>query len=786
MVMLRFWLCVGLLALAGSVFFTRVVPSLRVETDLLDLLPQRQSESHLDAALEEFSAAFSHKILFLVGARERTAAGEGAVAFARVLETSRAFTNVRATLSGDVRAAADLYLEHRFHLLPESVRVALANGQAARVERAALQSLFTPVGFAKPFGVARDPLGLGSTYLLEQAPSWGAARLDGAQLVVRGQSEGDRNWYVLVPAEVVGSPFAVDVQEHALAAIRDASAAAGKAAGADVSLLSSGTLPHAAAATAAARQEVQVFSTIGTVFVLAMLLSLFRSWRAPALGVLALAAGACVGISVTHFVFGELHLVALVFGSSLIGVAIDYSMHYFSDQFRQEGAWNVDSTLAHVSRPIVLGLAATLLGFLGLLVLPFPGLQQMAAISLAGLPVACGCVLCLYPVLGDRRAARLPAWCARLLDFLERVTRQRQSRRTAIVMAMGLLLLVILGGTRIQFQDDIRQLQPRFGDLAQQERTVRELLRSSTESALFVVSGADADTVLRNEERLTAVLDRLVREEALLNYVAVSRSLPSVEKQRESLSLLARSVYAPDGVLPSVMRTAGFEESAIDAQLADFARGHNPLLPAEWLEHPASVSLRSLWLGARDGQYATVVTLGGIRDIDALQRIDGTLPGVQFVDRVRDISRTLQTYREAVLGVLAAAYVILLVALAIRYGLRDAWRMLLPPVGAAAITLATLGWVGVPVTLFTAIALLLLLGMGVDYAIFLREAREQRRTALLAVTLSAVTTAFSFGLLAWSSTPLIQAIGVALGVGIVACWLLAVMSDPVVDPVEAK
>jgi len=782
MVMLRFWLWVGLLALAAGVFFARVVPSLRVETDLLDLLPQARGESHLDEALEEFAAAFSHKILFLVGAPERQAAGDAAVAFARVLEQGGAFTNVRATLGGDVRAAADLYLEHRFYLLPESVRVALASGQAARVERAALQSLFTPVGFAKPFGVARDPLGLGSTYLIEQAPSWGAARLDGAQLVVEGQA----NWHVLVPAEVVGSPFAVDVQERALAAIRDASAAAGKAAGGDVSLLSSGTLPHAAAATAAARKEVQVFSTIGTVFVLAMLLSLFRSWRAPALGVLALAAGACAGISVTHFVFGELHLIALVFGSSLIGVAIDYSMHYFSDQFRQEGAWDVNSTLAHVSRPIVLGLAATLLGFLGLLVLPFPGLQQMATISLAGLPVACGCVLCLYPVLGDRRAARLPNWCARLLDFLERVTRQRRPRRTAVFTALGVLLLVMVGAGRIQFQDDIRQLQPRFGELAQQERTVRELLRSSTESAVLVVSGADAETVLRNEERLTAALDQLVREEALLNYVAVSRSLPSLERQRESRSLLARSVYSPDGVLPSVMRTAGFEEAAIEAQLTEFANGQDPLLPAEWLAHAASVSLRSLWLGERDGQYATVVTLGGIRSIDSLQRLDGALPGVQFVDRVRDISQTLQTYREAVLGVLAAAYVILFVAVAIRYGLRGAWRMLLPPVGAAAITLATLGWVGVPVTLFTAIALLLLLGMGVDYAIFLREAREERRTALLAVTLSAVTTAFSFGLLAWSSTPLIQAIGVALGVGIVACWLLAVLSDPVSDPVEAK
>ena len=46
------------------------------------------------------------------------------------------------------------------------------------------------------------------------------------------------------------------------------------------------------------------------------MLLLFRDWRAPALGLLALSAGAAAGISATHFAFGELHLVALVFGST--------------------------------------------------------------------------------------------------------------------------------------------------------------------------------------------------------------------------------------------------------------------------------------------------------------------------------------------------------------------------------------------------------------------------------------------------------------------------------------
>jgi predicted exporter len=84
----------------------------------------------------------------------------------------------------------------------------------------------------------------------------------------------------------------------------------------------------------------------------------------------------------------------------------------------------------------------------------------------------------------------------------------------------------------------------------------------------------------------------------------------------------------------------------------------------------------------------------------------------------------------------------------------------------------------VPLNLFHVLALLLVLGMGADYAIFLREARGDEGPAMLAVVLAMLTAALSFGLLSFSSTPFIRAIGQVQALGIFIALLLALALRP--------
>jgi len=95
------------------------------------------------------------------------------------------------------------------------------------------------------------------------------------------------------------------------------------------------------------------------------------------------------------------------------------------------------------------------------------------------------------------------------------------------------------------------------------------------------------------------------------------------------------------------------------------------------------------------------------------------------------------------------------------------WRILAVPLLAAVLSLAVLGWLGQPLTLFALFGLLLVSALGVDYAIFMYQGVGGAAVSLVSVLLSAATTLLSFGLLALSQTQVLSGFGltVALGIG---------------------
>jgi predicted exporter len=477
-----------------------------------------------------------------------------------------------------------------------------------------------------------------------------------------------------------------------------------------------------------------------------------------------------------HFAFGKVHLLALVFGSSLIGSIIDYSIHFFADRFRDPAKWSPLAAVSHVGPAILLGLTTTLIGYLVLAFVPFPGLEQIAVFCMVGLIVGCGCVLCLYPLftrIGRRRAPQLGPRIGAALDRFLSSWRWTPMRGGAAVL---ILAVAMLGLTRAYVQDDIRALQQSPQSLLDSEQQVRELLGSSVETRFLLVSGDSEQVVLDRERQLTRELDRLIADKALSSYQAVSTSLPSLAQQQRTHQLLSEQVYARGGLLEQAMTAMGFPAAAIEKRREEFAAAHAPLDPNEWLASPAAQATRHLWLGQVGNRYATVVSLGGIRDVGALQALAENDENVRLIDRVAGTTAVLSNYRQALSGLLALIYAIAGIVLLVRFGFRVAPRILLPSILASLTTLGLFGWFGVPINLFTMLALWLVLGLGIDYGIFLRHGLDNRPTAILSVTLSACTTLLAFGLLSFSATPFIRSIGLTLLCAITLSWIFVLFS----------
>jgi predicted exporter len=118
------------------------------------------------------------------------------------------------------------------------------------------------------------------------------------------------------------------------------------------------------------------------------------------------------------------------------------------------------------------------------------------------------------------------------------------------------------------------------------------------------------------------------------------------------------------------------------------------------------------------------------------------------------------------------SYAAVFCLLFVRYR-RSAWRVLAPTVVASAAAVALLGLAGQQLQLFHLLALMLLLGIGVDYGVFFQERAERREAAAwMAVSLSAASTLLSFGLLGLSKTPALQAFGLTMLLGTALVWLI--------------
>ena len=90
---------------------------------------------------------------------------------------------------------------------------------------------------------------------------------------------------------------------------------------------------------------------------------------------------------------------------------------------------------------------------------------------------------------------------------------------------------------------------------------------------------------------------------------------------------------------------------------------------------------------------------------------------------------------------------------------------------------------GVAFTFFNAMALVLVLSIGIDYSVFCRETSGARKpVTMLAIVLAALSTILSFGMLSMSQVFAVHAFGITMLIGIFFAFLFA----PAAGDGEAK
>lgn len=724
----------------------------RLDTDVFALLPQDEKAPVAQRAMRQLGEQGERRVVVMLGAAGWPKAQDAAARFDATLAAAHAGLR-RAGDGGVATQALDFYRPWRDALLTDAQRAELHGADTAALATQALERLHG-LNTGQPTAWLADPLGLWTAWWSQRGGLTAARPRDGLLWVA--DPDGKRDWAVLL-YETEGSAFRFDGDRRWGDALDAAAAAAGP-----VTVLRAGVPLHAEAGAAQGNREMNTIGWGSLAAVIALVWWAFRAVRPVALIAVSLLVGCAAALSVTVWVFGQVHLLTLVFGASLVGVAEDFGIHYFTSRLASPNTprWPL---MKHLLPGLALALLTSVLGYLVLAVVPFPGLRQMAVFSAVGLIAAFLTAVCWFPAL-DRGALRGSRMASAVAANLARWPALK-GRRLWVLLAC-FTLLCAWGVSRLQANDDLRQLQSSPPELIRDQIEVSRLLQIPSPAQFFVVQGPTPEAVLQREEALKDRLRLNAAKAGAPALSAVSDWLPSAARQAENRRL---TVQAEQQVLAKVSQALGE-----DLQRPAFNPA--PLDLPGWLASPASAATRAQWLGQVDGGYASAVLIRGLANrsqAEALHALGEQVEGVHWVDRASDMSGLLGRFRVTMGWLLVAGHAVVWFAMALRFG-RSAWRAWLPTALASLGCLAALGWLGEPFQLFNLLALMLLLGMGVDYGIFLLEHQgEDQGHAWLAVLLGALSTGLSFGLLALSATPALHAFGLTLLIGLALVCLLA-------------
>ncbi|MFM0211424.1 MMPL family transporter [Paraburkholderia sediminicola] len=776
-----------LLALAAALYCGwRFAGPSPLQTNLLALLPATEADPVAEKAVDTLASALGDRTVFLVTSNNDAHAKAAAKQLGASLQKSGAFGSVTAELPPfDLSQIAALYMPYRFGLLAPVDRAALAQGSASSPTlRAALaQRIYSPLRGGLTTPLADDPFGWLEHWLGGLPLATSNLELEDNMLVShRGTATS-----VLIVVTLPGSAYESKTQHAVLAALAQGESAL-KQTFPDVSVARTGAVFYAESARSASEHEVHLIGVASLCGIALLMMWVFRSPRLLLLGFVSTALGIVCALAVTMLVFGQLHLLTLVFGASLIGEAVDYSIQYFVVYLGAGRDWDSRRGARSVRPALTVALATSLLGYAILTWVPFPALKQIACFAIAGIATAFASVLSLLPALLTRAPKRSPqrvfAGAARALAVWHRTI---GGKRAWFVAAL-LLAVAIPGWLRLTSDDDIHLLIQRDPSLVAQEDKVREAVGVDNSAQFFVVRGDTPEVVLQRAEALGTTLDGLNgTANQVGSYQSVTQFVPSAKQQNEDRALLAQHVFNDPAALRATLLQAGFKDEVADAWLAAYAKPQPLFTVDTWLAAPWSQPYKHLWLGVVDPAtraYAAVVIPQGVtpQNEPALIATAQALPGVVFVDKAASVSKLFGAYRVDSGWWLGGALALVLVLLMLRYTVRGGIAVTLPVLLAVGVTLAVFGYVHVPLNLFNWLALMLVLGVGANYAVFLREGCLRADADLGAVwtgvLLSAATTLLSFGMLGMSAMPALKSFGATLALGIAVSVLLAPIGMP--------
>ncbi len=769
-------LAAAVTALAGLAAL--VLSLVHIRADVAILLPEGNAGdlALLSRSLREGPA--NRSIMMALGTPDRAGQianpGKLSHAFLQALEQTGRFDLVS---NGDIRldkAAIKPFFDHRYNLNPP---LDAATFSAAGLRAALKQRLRELQGFSGSFLkniIAADP----TLRTLEVASLWKPPPSKTREGVWVDQN-GAR---VLLVAQSKADGFDLAAQSATIGDIKQVTAKLEEKFG-PLQLTLSGPSVIAVESRNSAEAESRRLLLISLPLVAGLLLLFLRSPMPLLLAFLPLGCGFVAATAAVAAALGDVQVTTLGFGTTLLGIAVDYPLHLLS---RTRSGQEPVAAARQIWPALLIAAATTILAFAPLAVSSFPGLAQLGVFSVTGLVVATAVTRWILPHLmpstGAVSGGQTYGWYYAYI-----LGRAGRGRSLALIAGLAAVALLSFRPGPL-WQDNLSALSPIPESLRKQDQALRRDLNVPDPRGLLTVDGRNDDEVLRKSERLLPLMQRLQATGKIESFDMAARYLPSKSTQERWMAGLPNEAALRENLtvaLAGLPFKPGIFEPFLRAVAG--ARQAGAIGLAELTGSPLGARLAPLIIHTETGAKALIL-LRGLRNPAELRSVIGSsrIPGVRYLDLKESAETLMDGYRRETLRWVALGMVLAfgLVVVALR-SVHGVVAVLVPVFLSVLITTAALAEVTGGLSIFHLLGLLMVAGLGIDYAVFLRQEATapaagtapaaDAAEALRAVTLCAATSFAVFALLATASIPILSQIGWTVAVGSALSWLLAIV-----------
>ena len=510
--------------------------------------------------------------------------------------------------------------------------------------------------------------------------------------------------------------------------------------------------------------EAKKRSIMASAALLLVLLVVFRSARLLLLAAVPIGMGFLAGLTLVSILFDTVHGITLAFGFTLLGIAVDFPLHLFSHGEHDSGR----TAIQRIWPTMRLGAISTAIAYLALAFSGSQGLAQLGLFTAGGVTVA---------VLATR--TWLPLLMAEKPVSTAQADVDSHAPKLSVLVALAAILLGVItlwhhsGDT---WDDDISSLSPVPAERIATDRMLRSAAVSPDMRYQLVIHSDSLETLLRDSSAVDKLLADAVEDGLLDSWQSVSQLLPSQQDQQRRRDAIpdADVLHArlQDVLLDTPFRADAFEDFVANARQA---RALPPLLPADIAITPLHSWLDSHLLQIGD-QWVALISVAGPDPVGLRARVQEWEFRVALVDLQESSIGLMRDYRNSARNtILAAALLITGLLWYVRGKFGQTLWIALTVSAALATTVAVAVTLHGSLTVIHLVALLLVLGLGLDYALFLSrdETASQRRATNKGVLACAVSTTLAFGILAVSSIPLLRFLGLTVATGAAASFLIA-------------